>query len=359
MMEVRDLVVRAGDFRLGEISLRVEKGRTHVLLGPTGSGKSTLLETIVGLRSPESGRILVEGKEITQLPVERRELGYLPQDLALFPHLTVEGNILYGLRMRGLSPGIFLEELVEVLGIRRLLNRRTDTLSGGERQRVALARALAPGYRYLLLDEPFSALHEGLRRELWFLLRDLQRRYGLTVLLVTHDLEEAFFLGDTVSVIMEGRIQQTGSRETVYRFPKTLRVARFFGLKNLFEGRVESVGEGALRVRVPVLGEILVVEGSEGLSEGYRITLGIRPEDVMFPRPEYLRPDQENLLLGRITALYPKKSSWWVLCRVEGSGFLLEVELPDYAREKLGLREGALVKIILPRERIFILLEEK
>jgi len=354
MIEVRGLSVRAGSFVLKDISLRVERGRIHVLLGPTGSGKSTLLEALVGLRRPEEGSIFLEGREITRLPVERRGLAYLPQDLALFPHLTVEENILYGPRIRGIHlPEGFLRELLDILGIRGLLKRRPGTLSGGERQRVALARALAPGSRYLLLDEPFSALHAGLRRELWFLLRDLKERFDLAVLLVTHDLEEAFFLGDTVSVLIDGRLEQSGSREEVFHHPAGRRVAAFFGIKNLFEGRVLGAEKGILRVEVPVLKRTLVVRSRISASPGETLGLGIRPEHILFLRPKYRKPHQNNLLPGRIVALHPRGTGWWVLFRPRGSEVDFEVELPDYAFEKLSLREGVAVEAVLPEEKLF------
>jgi len=218
MLEIRELCLKAGSFSLHNISLILNDLQSHVILGPTGSGKTLLLESIVGFRKPEAGSVTLNGKELLSLPVERREMSYVPQDLALFPHLSVEANILYALRMKGDRDGrkrALAESLIDSVRIRSLLMRSTRHLSGGERQRVAFVRALATGYRYLLLDEPLSALHEGMRKELWFLLRELQQKYELTILMVTHSLEEAFFLGNEVSVMIDGTIHQSGSKQAV------------------------------------------------------------------------------------------------------------------------------------------------
>ncbi len=352
MIRVEGLRVRAGNFLLGEIDLEVKSGEIHVLLGPTGSGKSTLLETVIGLRTPEAGRILLEGRDLTRLPVEKRGLGYLPQDLALFPHLSVRENILYGLKIRKRPSDGFVFELCRILDINHLLERRVTSLSGGERQRVALARALAPGFRHLLLDEPFSALHQGLRRELWDLLSELRHRYGLTVLLVTHDLKEAFFLGDTVSVIFEGRLEASGPPERLYRKPPSLRMARFFGLRNLFPGRVRQEG----RVEVPSLGTVLRVTSTPPSRR--KIYVGIHPEDVLVVHEKYLHPEQENLLSARLVNLRSEGLQVRVLFKGEGGG-LLEVILPDLARSKLDLSPGCRLRLSLPPERIFLLEEEE
>jgi len=164
---------RAGTFRLSDISISVGQGESHVLLGPSGAGKTTLLEAIIGLRPLTGGRVELSGRDLAGVPAERRGMGYLPQRLSLFPHLTVRENILYGPRSRRLRPADYqpvVDALVEAVGIGELLDRRPATLSGGARQRVALVRALAARPPVLLLDEPFSALNESLRHELWRLL---------------------------------------------------------------------------------------------------------------------------------------------------------------------------------------------
>ena len=171
MLEIKGLSVRAGSFTLKDIDLSIEDRLCHVIIGPTGCGKTTLLEAIAGLRKSSTGQIYLDGNEITHLSVEKRVLSYLPQDLALFPHLNVRDNIFYGLRIRKEKDKRFydlIHELVKNLGITHILDRPIHNLGGGERQRVALIRAMATGNGYLLLDEPLSALHEGMKKEMWF-----------------------------------------------------------------------------------------------------------------------------------------------------------------------------------------------
>ena len=289
MLEIAGLSAQAGTFALRDIHLTVAKGECHAVLGPSGSGKSTLLNTVLGTLPVAAGRVRLAGVDITGLPMEQRRLGYVPQQLGLFPHLSVRDNLTYSARARRLPATQFqplLDRLVEITGIGPLLGRRPATLSGGERQRVALVRALAADPRLVLLDEPFTALSEGLRRELWWLVKDLQRERGLTVLLVTHDLAEAHFLAERITVLIEGRPAQSGEKSAIYRRPASLAVARFLGLKNLFPARVVA----ADLVDCPALGGHLRVSpltlAGEGPGErenrgpGEPLWLAIRAEHV-------------------------------------------------------------------------------
>ncbi|QJA05444.1 ABC transporter ATP-binding protein [Thermosulfurimonas marina] len=351
MLEVRDLSARAGSFFLERVSFALDRGQTLAIVGPTGAGKTLLLETLLGLRPRLAGTIRVEERRVEGLPVEQRRLAYLPQDLALFPHLSVEENIFYGPRVSQRRPPPEMEEILEVLGLRDLLHRKVDGLSGGERQRVALARALAAGARVLLLDEPLSALHEALRRELWLLLREMQQRYGLTYLLVTHDLEEAFFLGHRVGVLMGGRLLREGPAEEIWRDPRHPEVARFLGVRNLFCGVLQRKDQ-RLFVEVPGLGS-LTIWGRKGPHEG-EIMIGIRPEEIIFLREERLKKEQENLFRVRVKDLFSVRESWWVVLEAE-RGARLEARLPDFALHKLGLFPGCKALIILPAEKLLLL----
>jgi len=363
MLEVKDLSLKVGPFLLKEVNLCVEKGTCHVLIGPTGSGKSLLLETILGLRKPLKGKILLEGRDITLEPVEKRGLSYLPQDLALFPHLTVKENIYYGLKIRKVKGQKLYEltkELISALKIEPLLERKVQGLSGGERQRVALIRALATGNKYLLLDEPFSALHEGLKKELWHLLKDLQKTYNLTLLMVSHDLEEAFFLGDTISVIIQGKIHQTGPKLEVYRRPKTLDVARFFGIRNIFEGMIIGLNSERVQVRVPDLNATLIVPKEvfslEFLeNEGFKVFLGIRSEDILIVRRDLGRGKEENVLSTKVVEIFPKGKLFTLLVAPKNTRALLEIEVPALSFQKLKVLPEKEIEIILPQERIFII----
>ena len=362
MLELRNITAKAGTFALNDISLTVAEGSCHVIVGTTGSGKTLLLESILGLRRLSHGAILLGGREITNQPLEKRNISYVPQDLALFPHLTVEDNIFYGLRMKGikdLEHARMVEMLMETVGIKALARRSIGNLSGGERQRVALVRAIAAGNKQLLLDEPFSALHQGLRRELWYLLRDLQKSCALTVLMVTHNMEEAFFLGDRVTVMIDGAICQTGAARDVYERPADTAVARFFGIGNIFAGRVRVLSESALHVTCDSLGAELTIPMGAAFRRpaepGARCTVGIRAENVMVlktDRPSYI---QENLLTGILTEVLLKGASHTLLFRPAGTATVVEIEVPDYALKKLQLNVGDGISIFFKGESLFLL----
>ena len=233
MIQLDRLHATFGDFALRDISLGVEKGEYWVILGPSGCGKSVLMQTIAGFFSPARGRIVVGGRDITALPPERRRMGLVFQQAALFPHRSVRENIAYGLRARRVS-GQEIErtvgELVERLRLADILPRPVPTLSGGEAQRVAIARALAIRPDLLLLDEPMSALDHNTRLELQAELGRLHRELGLTTLHVTHSREEAAALGDHVAILLGGRIVQQGRFADVQGRPRCPFVARFLGL---------------------------------------------------------------------------------------------------------------------------------
>jgi len=218
------------------LDLTVREGEVLALLGPSGSGKSTLLKLIAGLFSPDRGFVRFRGQDLTPLPPERRGVGFLFQDYALFPHLTVAENIAFGLveaRWPGKEREARVKELLERMELTPHAQKRPQELSGGEQQRVALARALAPRPRLLLLDEPLGALDLRLREELLFFLRRTLRAEGVTTLVVTHDQGEAFLLAHRVALLRQGRLVQVGLPEEVYARPKDLWTARFLGHKNL------------------------------------------------------------------------------------------------------------------------------
>ncbi len=360
MLEVTNLSARAGIFVLSNVSLNVLPSSCHVILGPTGSGKTLLLESVIGLRNPQAGKVILEGKEITCLPMERRGLSYVPQDLALFPHMTVRENILYPIRIRGGKQDIengIVRELVDSLGINHLLDRSVRNLSGGERQRTALARAVASGCNYLILDEPLSALHESLKKELWYLLKDLQRRYDLAILMVTHDLEEAFFLGDTVSVILDGKVCQQGTTDYVYQHPASLDVAGFLGIRNLFHVRTERVTRDSLQAYCEDLGATLKFPRStlkSGSAETSSFAVGIRSEDVAILMPGESKPDLTNIIEGSIQDIFENGAFLTLLVTIRSSSTSLEAALPRVTANKLGLSRGIPIFLHLPEESLFL-----
>lgn len=234
---VHDVHLRLGQFELRGLSLDLEAGSYVCLLGPTGCGKTALLETIAGLQRPHRGSIRLGNQDVTDLPPEARGIGYVPQDHALFPHMTVARNIAYGLVERHAPASqvqATVSDVARRLKVEHLLERRPTTLSGGERQRVALARALVLGCKILLLDEPLSAVDQSTRRDLVADLRALHREYELTVLHVTHDFTEACGLADRVVVLRDGAVLQTGTPADIFHRPATLDVAQFVGLAMVY-----------------------------------------------------------------------------------------------------------------------------
>ncbi|WP_027883374.1 ABC transporter ATP-binding protein [Meiothermus rufus] len=218
------------------VSLEVGPRQTLALLGPSGSGKSTLLRLAAGLEAPEAGAVWLEEQNLTPLPPEARQIGFVFQDYALFPHLSVWENIAFGLREARWGPTAIKRRVTELLELTHLTphaQKRPHQLSGGERQRVALARALAPNPRALLLDEPLGALDLKLRQELLFELRALLRQTPVPTIVVTHDQSEAFVLAQQVVILRAGRVVQQGGAEALYRRPKTPWVANFLGHRNL------------------------------------------------------------------------------------------------------------------------------
>lgn len=357
MLKVNALSAAAGEFRLRGIDLEVAQGECHAVLGPSGSGKSTLLNALLGILPPLGGSIRLDGEEITHRPMEERGLGYLPQSIGLFPHLTVRENIRYSPRARGLSPGAckpLVDMLVEATGIGELLGRLPQTLSGGERQRVGLVRALASRPRLVLLDEPFASLNESLRQEIWRLLRELQRRQRLTVLLVTHNLMEAYFLAGRISILMDGRIRQTGDRASVYRRPATESIARFLGINNLWEGVVKEREGDRLTVECPAAGiRVSLPAGEEDPTPRTRVMVGILPEHVAFRDAAHPPRPDEHVLTGRIHLLDLGPRSV-VQFQPDGSDLVLEFHAGRRMVEHFDLRDGQTgVMIGLPRSALF------
>ncbi|MGH6789571.1 MAG: ABC transporter ATP-binding protein [Pseudolabrys sp.] len=242
------------------LTLDIRQGEFFALLGPSGCGKTTLLRLLAGFEMPEQGRILLGGEDIVAVPPHRRAVNMMFQSYALFPHLTVEGNIAFGLRQEGLSKAEIATRVADMLALLKLQGfgpRRVDQLSGGQRQRVALARSLVKRPRVLLLDEPLAALDKKLRAETQFELMELQRKLGTTFVVVTHDQDEAMTLADRIGVMNHGRLVQVGSPVEIYERPNSRWVADFVGDVNLIEGRIVGNGHtidtsnGPLRIGGP------------------------------------------------------------------------------------------------------------
>ncbi|MDH4179717.1 MAG: ABC transporter ATP-binding protein [Armatimonadota bacterium] len=336
VVQVRGVSLRLGEFAVHDADLEVRQGEYFVLLGPTGAGKTVVLECVAGLHRPDRGDVYVDGERVNEAPPELRGLGYLPQDYALFPHLTVAQNIGFGMRVQR-KPRAEIErrvqELAALLGVTHLLRRSPAKLSGGEQQRVALARAVAIQPKVLLLDEPLSALDEQTREVLCVELRRVHEELGTTTLHVSHNFEETLAVADRIGIIHQGRMRQVGTPEEVFRRPNSEFVARFVRSENILRGRARAGGSG-LMVRVGEV-ELEAVEGPEG-----EVFLTVRPEEVaLTPAPGEARP---NRIVGRVARVVDKGA----LMRVEvEAGVTLVALVGRRAFQGSGLGAGSEVAV--------------
>jgi len=283
---------------LDSVSLEVREGEFVSLLGPSGCGKTTLLRSLAGLATLDSGRVLLDGRDITRLPTYQRGIGFVFQNYALFPHMTVGENIAFGLRVRGQSGGEVeraVAQALESVRLPQVRDRMPAALSGGQQQRVALARALVTKPGLLLLDEPFSALDRQLRERMQLELRDLTRRLKITAIFVTHDQGEALIMSDRIAVMNAGRIDQIGAPGEIYERPRTKFVLDFVGLSNFMPGRVvERSGDGC---EVEVGGRRYQAAGAGTAAQG-NVGYAVRPEKIALLPSD--APASHNQIAGAI-----------------------------------------------------------
>ena len=282
---------------LHDVHLSLARGEILCLLGPSGCGKTTLLRIIAGLEQPDTGKILVEGKDITRMPSYRRDFGLMFQDYVLFPHMTVAENITFGLKMHGWPPEKQNQRLAELLALVDMVgyeDRPVYELSGGQQQRVALARSLAPNPRLLMLDEPLGALDRTLRDQLLVELRSILKQLGQTAIYVTHDQVEAFAVADRVVLMREGRIEQVGKPEELYRHPISPFAAHFLGMENILTGHIVSLDSPIIATPV---GQLQAEIAPPGLQVGDQVQLVIRPEGAKEAKPTHTAPNHLHLTL--------------------------------------------------------------
>jgi spermidine/putrescine ABC transporter ATP-binding subunit len=262
------------------LNLAIEPGSMVALLGPSGCGKTTTLRMVAGLIEPSAGEIFLDDRPISRLPAHRRNIGMLFQNYALFPHMNVADNVAFGLEARGIARDARAARVAAALQLVQLGDygmRMPAQLSGGQQQRVALARALVIQPTLLLLDEPLGALDKSLRQEMQVELRGLQRRLGITTVMVTHDQDEALTMADRIAIMRDGQLEQTGSPAEVYQRPASRFVASFLGAANFFQGRVDRVAEGSARIAAEG-GAVLTVAVARPL--GSPVTVALRPEAI-------------------------------------------------------------------------------
>jgi len=276
------------------VSLSIARGELFSILGGSGCGKTTLLRIMAGFEVPSSGRILIDGVDITSAPPYQRPVNMMFQSYALFPHMTVEKNVAYGLQKDGIVSSEIRDRVAEILKLVQLEDfntRKPDQLSGGQRQRVALARALVKQPKVLLLDEPLAALDKKLREYTQFELMDIQDKLGITFIVVTHDQEEAMILSSRIAVMNKGRLCQVDTPGTIYEYPANRFVADFIGTINMFDGIVEGFTDRGVSVRSPEAESLLHACSERKFSRGDELVLAVRPEKIYISKN---RPDDGN-----------------------------------------------------------------
>jgi putrescine transport system ATP-binding protein len=287
LLRIEGVVKKFGAFRAVDgVSLDIRAGEFFALLGPSGCGKTTLLRMLAGFETPDQGRILLNGKDIANVLPHGRAVNMMFQNYALFPHLSVRDNIAFGLRRAGMPRADIdtrVAEMVALVKLEGLEKRKPDQLSGGQKQRVALARSLARRPRLLLLDEPLAALDKKLRESTQLELVELQRRLGMTFVIVTHDQEEAMTVADRIGVMDAGRLEQVATPRQLYEEPASRWVAEFVGDVNIFEGQLESRDAGRLMIATKDAGTIAVAEPRQPVTKP-NVCVAIRPEKIKLSR---------------------------------------------------------------------------
>jgi spermidine/putrescine transport system ATP-binding protein len=349
-LRFENVTKRFGSFTaVDDVTLEIEHGKTFSLLGPSGCGKTTLLRMAAGFEAPNQGRILLDGRDITELPPEKRPLNTVFQNYALFPHLSVRENIAFGLKIAKLPKADItrqVDRMLELVDLTDHADKKPHLLSGGQKQRVGIARALANQPRVLLLDEPLAALDLKLRQRLLVELDAIHDEVGITFLYVTHDQGEAMSISDTIAVMNRGRIEQTGKPAEIYETPRTSFVAAFIGDTNFFEGRItDSLSERFSKADIPGLGSIMI-DNDKPVRPGDRIHLSLRPEKIILSRSEPSLGTWDNLLQGTIEDViyFGSHTRYWIrsgeyrLCAEQQHRTFLLDETPPSWNDPVWLR---------------------
>ena len=336
-VRIRDVSKKFDDFTaVDHVSLEIRRGEIFCLLGGSGSGKTTLLRMLAGFEAPTTGSIEIDGQDLSRVPPYERPVNMMFQSYALFPHMSVEKNVAFGLEQERLGRDAIRRQVGEILDIVKMGGfgaRKPHQLSGGQRQRVALARALVKRPKLLLLDEPLAALDKKLREHTQFELLNIQQRLGVTFIVVTHDQEEAMTLGTRLGVMNQGRIVQVGTPSDIYESPATRFVADFIGSVNMFAGEVYANGGDGLCIRSADLGCTVRVERAAAGAAGATVWTAIRPEKIQIARAE--REDgaaaADNTASGTVKEIAYMGDMSIYLVRLD-SGSMVRVTLPNVMR---------------------------
>jgi ABC-type Fe3+/spermidine/putrescine transport system ATPase subunit len=334
---------------LENLSFSVDEDEIVVLLGASGSGKTTILRVIAGLEMPDSGLVILHGKNVTEQPARMRGTGVIFQSYALFPKMTVEENIGYGLRLRKRKKAEIKETvngLIELVHLEPHRKKYASQLSGGQQQRVAIARALAYKPEVLLFDEPFGALDAQIRTRLRREIRGLLKQINVPSIFITHDQEEALELGDRIAVLNAGRLEQIGTPFEIYNHPRTEHVATFLGAANILEGKIRERHFETADVRLPIDQDIVFRDGEE-------VKMVFRPEDVFLRRPENLTQKYQKLTEGTVEEVSFVGAFERVAVRVDLPGReSIIVNRPKTETAAFPLNPGQTVPVGLVRFRI-------
>jgi spermidine/putrescine ABC transporter ATP-binding subunit len=356
-VHLEEVMVRYPDVvALDRISLIIHQGEFLALLGPSGCGKTTTIRVIGGFTEPDQGNVFIDRKRVNQLPPFKRDVGMVFQNYALFPHKTVLGNIAFGLRMKKEEKRTIekkVNEVVKLLYLNGLEDRYPQQLSGGQQQRVALARALVVNPSVLLLDEPLGALDKKLREEMQIELKNLQRRFGITTIFVTHDQEEALTMADRIAILNRGRVEQLGSPSEIYENPVNRFVSDFIGISNILRLKVETIGSTYLSCLFGG-GHCISVPRRGYHPSGAEIEVTIRPEKITLISEPFTK--RENLLLGEIERVIYRGSISFLHVKIaEETTLIVQLQNPEDRFKEINI--GERVNITWPAEACKILTE--
>ncbi len=336
-VKIRSVTKTFGSFTaVSGVDLDIYEGELFSLLGGSGCGKSTLLRMLAGFEEPTAGTITIDGTDMAGIPPYERPVNMMFQSYALFPHMTVEQNIAYGLKQDKVEKNEIAERVAEILSIVELSQfskRKPHQLSGGQRQRVALARALVKKPKVLLLDEPLGALDKRLREQTQFELMNIQDQLGITFIVVTHDQEEAMTLSTRIAVMDHGQFTQVGTPTDIYEYPQTRFVANFIGSANMFEGRVAENGPDYVIVESPESGLSFYIDHSADVRENIGVWIAIRPEKISVSKKPPADTNGHNVITGVVDDIgYLGNFSIYKI-RLE-SGKIIEITHPNQSRPR-------------------------
>ncbi len=330
-----------GSFKaVDNIDLDIYRGELFVLLGGSGCGKTTLLRMLAGFETPTAGTLSIDGADMSSTAPYERPVNMMFQSYALFPHMTVEKNVAYGLKRDGVKKAEIkqrVDEMLQMVELQDFRKRKPDQLSGGQRQRVALARALIKRPKVLLLDEPLGALDKRLREQTQFELMNLQDKLGTTFIVVTHDQEEAMTLATRIAVMDQGVFRQVGTPAEIYETPATRFIAGFIGSANMFDGSVEQQRGNLVSVRLNTGDLVISVEHDEPIANGTAVTVAVRPEKIRVSKQQP-EPGTDNVMRGSVKEMAYLGRNSTLRVAIEG-GQVLEVNSQNRYRARDGQHE--------------------